>query len=42
MLATPPLGASSNRALWRAINKLPLEVVVAKLESASILGGSGI
>ena len=32
MLATPPFGASSNRALWRAINKPPLEVVVANLD----------
>ena len=32
MLVTPPFGASSNIALWRADNKPPLEVVVANLE----------
>lgn len=28
MLATPPFGASSNIALWRANNKPPVELVV--------------
>jgi len=32
MLATPPFGASSNIALWRANNKPPVELVVADLE----------
>ena len=32
MLATPPFGASSNIALWRAYNKPPVELVVADLE----------
>lgn len=31
-LVTPPLGASSNIALWRAISKPPVELVVADLE----------
>ncbi len=29
VLATPPFGASSNIALWRAKIKLPVELVVA-------------
>lgn len=33
MLATPPFGASSNIALWRANNKPPVELVVADLDS---------
>ena len=32
VLATPPFGASSNIALWRAISKPPVELVVADLE----------
>ncbi len=32
MLATPPFGASSNIALWRANNKPPVELVVADLD----------
>ena len=32
MLATPPFGASSNIALWRAYSKPPVELVVADLE----------
>ena len=28
MLATPPFGASSNIALWRANNKPPVELVI--------------
>ena len=33
MLVTPPFGASSNIALWRAYSKPPVELVVADLES---------
>ena len=29
MLVTPPFGASSNIALWRAYSKPPVELVVA-------------
>ena len=32
MLATPPFGASSNIALWRAYSKPPVELVVADLD----------
>lgn len=32
MLATSPYGASSNIALWRAISKPPVELVVADLK----------
>ena len=32
MLVTPPFGASSNIALWRAYSKPPVELVVADLE----------
>lgn len=32
MLVTPPCGASSNIALWRAYSKPPVELVVADLE----------
>ncbi len=32
MLVTPPFGASSNTALWRAYSKPPVELVVADLE----------
>lgn len=35
MLVTPPFGASSNIALWRAYSKPPVELVVADL------GGTG-
>lgn len=38
MLVTPPFGASSNIALWRANNKPPVELVVADLD-IGILGG---
>ena len=31
MLVTPPFGASSNIALWRADSKPPVELVVADL-----------
>ena len=31
MLVTPPCGASSNIALWRAYSKPPVELVVAEL-----------
>ena len=31
MLATPPFGASSNIALWRANGKPPVELVVGDL-----------
>ena len=31
MLVTPPFGASSNIALWRAYSKPPVELVVADL-----------
>jgi len=34
MLATPPFGASSNIALWRANNKPPVELVVVDLDVA--------
>ncbi len=33
MLVTPPFGASSNIALWRAYSKPPVELVVADLDS---------
>ena len=33
MLVTPPFGASSNIALWRAYSKPPVELVVADLET---------
>jgi len=33
MLVTPPFGASSNIALWRAYSKPPVELVVADFES---------
>ena len=32
MIVTPPVGASSNIALWRAYSKPPVELVVADLE----------
>ncbi len=32
MLVTPPFGASSNIALWRAYSKPPVELVVADLD----------
>ena len=32
MLAIPPLGASSNKALWRANIKPPFEMVVGDLK----------
>ena len=34
MLVTPPFGASSNIALWRAYSKPPVELVVADLVHA--------
>ena len=34
MLVTPPFGASSNIALWRAYSKPPVELVVADLVSS--------
>ncbi|MCI7523112.1 hypothetical protein, partial [Roseburia hominis] len=39
MLVTPPFGASSNIALWRAYSKPPVELVVAdfKLSEERIL-----
>ena len=37
MLATPPFGASSNIALWRANNKPPVELVVVNLIARRIL-----
>lgn len=40
MLATPPFGASSNIALWRANNKPPVELVVADLELNDVLRDS--
>lgn len=36
MLVTPPFGASSNIALWRAYSKPPVELVVADLEIADL------
>lgn len=33
MLVTPPFGASSNIALWRAYSKPPVELVVADLDA---------
>ena len=36
MLVTPPFGASSNIALWRAYSKPPVELVVADLEESYI------
>ena len=39
MLATPPFGASSNIALWRAISKPPVELVVADLICVFIFTG---
>ena len=36
MLVTPPFGASSNIALWRAYNKPPVELVVADFRNGSI------
>ena len=35
MLVTPPFGASSNIALWRAYSKPPVELVVADLAKSS-------
>lgn len=35
MLVTPPFGASSNIALWRAYSKPPVELVVADLARIS-------
>ena len=43
MLVTPPSGASSNIALWRAYSKPPVELVVADLEKVKKsvdIGGS--
>ena len=36
MLVTPPFGASSNIALWRAYSKPPVELVVDDLDGNSI------
>ena len=36
MLATPPFGASSNIALWRANNKPPVELVVVNLYDKTV------
>ena len=36
MLVTPPFGASSNIALWRAYSKPPVELVVADLDEIII------
>ena len=35
MLVTPPFGASSNIALWRAYSKPPVELVVADLAESN-------
>ena len=35
MLVTPPFGASSNIALWRAYSKPPVELVVADFNAQS-------
>ena len=40
MLVTPPCGASSNIALWRAKIKPPVELVVGDLESLNRKGVS--
>ena len=42
MLVTPPFGASSNIALWRAYSKPPVELVVADLEVSSTFLVMGI
>ena len=39
MLVTPPFGASSNIALWRAYSKPPVELVVADLDIYSAASG---
>ena len=39
MLVTPPFGASSNIALWRAYSQPPVELVVADLEKNHMLRG---
>ena len=39
MLVTPPFGASSNIALWRAYSKPPVELVVADLEATGEKNG---
>ena len=36
MLVTPPFGASSNIALWRAYSKPPVELMVADLDLLSL------
>ena len=41
MLATPPFGASSNKALLRANIKPPVELVVADLEVGTWTVGLG-
>ena len=38
MLVTPPFGASSNIALWRAYSKPPVELVVADLVFCILVG----
>jgi len=40
MLVTPPFGASSNIALWRAYSKPPVELVVADLEVGFLYFGA--
>ena len=42
MLATPPFGASSNIALWRAYSKPPVELVVADLDYTANQGENGL
>lgn len=42
MLVTPPFGASSNIALWRAYSKPPVELVVADLDHASEMDYTGM
>ncbi len=37
MLVTPPFGASSKTALWRAYSKPPVELVVADLHTHGIV-----
>lgn len=37
MLVTPPFGASSNIALWRAYSKPPVELVVADLDKVDTM-----
>ena len=41
MLVTPPFGASSNIALWRAYSKPPVELVVADLVTKQLSKNGG-